>query len=370
MASGWTFKAAVSNSDLLSDALVSDALFRTDSRDSRFLFGFSNDTDSVLRLDKYGLDITGTVNGDGYACGSNILTTFSNLIDATKLDGEVLTRNLPTKGVTSEKIADSNVLTRHIAFSSIVSDHIADSISVEHGGTGRSNVEPGYLIFGSELDSMPLATSGALTFDAFTDTLGASNVNVDGVLSVGAISNIEERFQILDSNIISILDTGIEGLSNDVFSGDAIGSSNIESRHIGSNAILNAHIADGAVTPDKLSGIVPVEHGGTGRDDVDPGRILFGSDFAGDPLSADPAFAYDVHTSNLQVPNIFSDSRIHAGSNVIIGTASDVRYRFFIADDKHLAISQIDSNDVETGYLNMGDLVYLLSNVNMYKGTI
>nr|WRJ69892.1 hypothetical protein TetV2_00447 [Oceanusvirus sp.] len=309
----------------------------------------------------------------------------SNVLSNHLADDQILTQHVADAQITSPLLADSNVLSNHLADDQILTQHVADSnitasklaevLPVVVGGTGNSSISEGCLVIGAGYD--PLQTAIHLRWTDETMTLTACNVAGDGLtysniaagtIAVGDRPDVE---QALDD-----ADAATDALAASVLAGDAIGDSNILSRHLADSNVLSQHIADsnieenhildGSVPPNKLSGVIPAERGGTGLDQLSEGYLLFGPSVAGEPLAYSSALQFDDANSNLTSCNMFAD-RVHAGSNVIMGEPGSTRYRFFVGGDSNdLIISRIDSNNDETAYLNLGDLVVLLSNINIY----
>ncbi|AUF82682.1 hypothetical protein TetV_600 [Tetraselmis virus 1] len=324
---GWTFKAAVSNTDLLTDTLTGDAIFRTDGRDARFVFGCSNATASVLQIDKDGINVPGNCVAATYLCGSEILTTNNDLLDATKLDGFIRDSNVPDEFITAVMIADSN----------ITPDKLTDTIPVSLGGIGASSLVQDEILIGN--GTGPVYSSTNLSWNDSTDTFSVLNTDVTGVLSLPSIPNVEDYLnnvsssvgninsnQILDSNVLSrhVAESNLlsihysddsilnQHLSVDSVTSLKIAESNIISTHYVDNSILAKHLAsdsvttdkilDDAVTSDKIGGTLSVSVGGTGVSTFTQDQIVIGN--STDPLYSSSSLAWNNGTSTLSVANV------------------------------------------------------------------
>ena len=317
----------------------------------------------------------------------------SNVLGLHIAESNVRTRHLVDGSVTAPKIADSNVRTYHLEDGAVTAAKVFGQMPVSVGGTGLSDVAQGRILVGNAQDA--LLTSPLLYWDdagstLFTSGLSASNAVVVGNLSVGARSNIEQALADIESDVAGIEAAAATGagindasiLSRHIAASNVleyhIADSNVRTRHLEDESVTSAkiaasnvrtyHLQDAAVTPDKIAGPVPVPTGGTGLTAVPAGVLLFGPDSGGDPLEYSGSLRYDAASANLSSSNVFAEDRVHAASNIVLGGVGATRFRFSVGGPSNddLVISRIDENHVESSYLNLGDLVALLSNVNIY----
>ena len=441
MATGWLFKAAESNGDTFAESVAGDALFVLEGASNSFSFGHRSYPVPYLLLDSAGLRTS------SLACGSNVLTTSAGRLNAAMLEG-VASSDLPVDSVTefriassniaprhfalgsvwSDAIADSNVFERHIADGAVTSDKIGGALSASVGGTGRSNLDAGRLLVGngsnalvtsdllqwtgSELRASKLAlgstpdveaaindaradmaafvaavgsgaitnasiASGAVTSDKIGGALSASvggtgRSNLDaGRLLVGNGSNALVTSDLLQwtgselrASKLAIGSTpDVEAAINDaradmavlaaaVGTGGAIGTGSISAAQIADLNVLERHIADGAVTPNKMLGLAGAP----------AGRLVYSG--AGNALSHSSSLEFDESASNLSARNAYFGGRAHAGGEIVIGLAGATRFRLAISGND-LVVSRIDANDAETPYVNLGDVVSVLQNVGV-----
>jgi hypothetical protein len=176
------------------------------------------------------------------------------------------------------------------------------------------------------------------------------------------VNSAVTSLKIADSNVLE------RHLVNSAVTSLKIADSNVLERHIANSAVTLDKIADGAVAPRKLQGLVPVSSGGTGIGGAPAGSLLFTST-GSEALSFSSALKFDPSQSNFAAGNAFFDGRAHAGNEMIIGRPGSRRFRLAIggASNQDLVVSSIAPDGTEAPYLNLGDLVALLDNVNVYQ---
>ena len=354
MSGGWLFKAAESNSDTFTGAALDDALFVHKGSSNRFIFGASNEIIPFLVVSGTG------VQTPSIACGSNVLTTASGMIDARMIEGQllshaiadsnVLENHIADSAVTSMKLAGSNVLENHIADSNVLERHLVNS-AVTSMKLADSNVLERHLL-NSAVTSMKIAGSNVL----------ANHIADSNVLERHLLNSAVTSTKLANSNVLE------RHLVNSAVTSLKIADSNVLERHIANSAVTLDKIADGAVAPRKLQGLVPVSSGGTGLGGAPAGSLLFTST-GSEALSFSSALKFDPSQSNFAAGNAFFDGRAHAGNEMIIGRPGSRRFRLAIggASNQDLVVSSIAPDGTEAPYLNLGDLVALLDNVNVYQ---
>lgn len=137
------------------------------------------------------------------------------------------------------------------------------------------------------------------------------------------------------------------------------------------NSVLERHIADGAVSPKKIRGPVPVSSGGTGITGAPSGSLLF-SVAGAEALSFSESIKFDHSTSNLSVKNAYCDGRVHAGTEIVVGRQGSRRFRIAVGGpgNNDLIVSSIDPDGTEAPYVNLGDVAALLASVNVVPPVI
>ena len=263
----------------------------------------------------------------------DIETALSNLADGSAILADA---------VSNVHLSDACVRTSNIADGNVTEAKLAGVLSVGIGGTGVSNVSAGSVLFGDGAN--PLATHAALAFDRATETLAASNLMVTGAATVGGVPDIEAA------------------LSN-LADGSAILADAVSNVHLSDACVRTSNIADGNVTEAKLAGVLSVGIGGTGVSNVPAGSVLFGD--GANPLKTTPDLTFYSTDSNLSTGNYTASNRVHTHDDLVIGAPGAQRFRFFVDSASNLLASSIDENNVETAYLNFGDLVALLSGVRL-----
>ena len=176
---GLWIQSALVDGEFLADSRRRDGIIRTQTRDTRILFGFSNSFSSTVALSSSGAAFTGdlTVDGGrlvvrGVDVSASIAATTA-AIDGIRAGSGV---GVQPGSVGSNAIADSNV----------TAQKIAGVLPVSVGGTGApaGTFSAGAIPFGASGGVEGLRTMGAvLAFDATTGTLGTSNAVVKGVLT-------------------------------------------------------------------------------------------------------------------------------------------------------------------------------------------
>ena len=94
---GLWIQSVAADGDLLTDSLRYDAVLRTQARDARILFGFSNSVPSALALTSAGAGLSGSLAVDGsLVVGSPGDVRYRLRVDSNAADRDlVMTRMLP-----------------------------------------------------------------------------------------------------------------------------------------------------------------------------------------------------------------------------------------------------------------------------------
>jgi hypothetical protein len=134
---------------------------------------------------------------------------------------------------------------------------------------------------------------------------------------------------------------------------------------VGSN-----EIADSNVTPQKISGVLPVSVGGTGAPagSFPAGAIPFGASGAVEGLRAvGTALSFDASTATLATSNAVVRGVLSAEYGFVTGTPGDVRYRMRVGSnpDRDLVLTRVAPDGSEVEYINFGDVRRLLDNVGV-----
>lgn len=188
----------------------------------------------------------------------------------TILDSTLLNKDIHTSAIDSRTILDSTLLNQDIHTSAVDSRTILDSTLLNQD------------IHTSAVDSRTILDSTILNQDIHTSAIDSRTIldstllNRDlGTGSVDSRSVLNETIQAedIDTGAVStseILDSTI--LNQDIHTGA------IESRSILNGTILNEDIADSTIDlTKKVTGILPVEQGGTGASSYTQNSLLLGS---------------------------------------------------------------------------------------------
>lgn len=211
-------------------------------------------------------------------------------------------------------------------------------------GIIRTQTRDTRILFGfsnSFSSTVALSSSGA----AF-----AGNLTVDGGRLV--VGGLDVAAGIAAAN------AAIDGIR----AGSGVG---VQPGSVGSNAI-----ADSNVTPQKISGVLPVSVGGTGAPagSFPVGAIPFGSSGGPESLrSMAAALAFDAASGTLRTSNAVVRGDLSAESGILTGTPGDVRYRMRVGSnaDRDLVLTRVAPDGSEAEYINFGDVRRLLDNIGV-----
>jgi hypothetical protein len=202
---GLWIQSVVADGDLLSDSHRNDGVIRTEARDTRILFGFSNAVSSTLILSSLGASVAGNLTVDGGKLQLGNLDVQAEFQSVT----ERIDR------LQSEPAADDSVRSNAIAESNVSADKISGILPVSVGGTGISSVASGAIPFGGATGGS-LDTHLSLSFDSNTETLAAINASVEGRLHafqdaiIGAPGDVRYRFRVDTNDDRDLIMTRIE----------------------------------------------------------------------------------------------------------------------------------------------------------------
>lgn len=195
---GIWIQSVVNDGEYLADSRRRDGVIRTQARDTRILFGFSNSFSSTVALSSSGAAFSGDLTVDGGRLVVRGLDVSASIaaanaaIDGIKAGSGV---GIQPGSVGSNAIADSNVTPQKIF----------GVLPVSVGGTGApaGSFPAGAIPFGASGGVEALRTmGGSLAFDASTGTLGASNANFRGSvraetgLVTGAPGDVRYRLRV------------------------------------------------------------------------------------------------------------------------------------------------------------------------------
>lgn len=173
---GLWIQSVATDGELFLDSQRFDGVIRTQDRDTRILFGFSNSVSSTVVLSSAGAAVAGDLAVDGGRLSIQGLDVAAELSGIHTAIGDLRSGNdLADSSITSNAIADSNV----------PPEKILGVLPVSVGGTGSTSgsFPPGSIPFGAVLGDERLETLGSsLSFDPDTWTFAASNATVQGRL--------------------------------------------------------------------------------------------------------------------------------------------------------------------------------------------
>lgn len=195
---GIWIQSVVNDGEYLADSRRRDGVIRTQARDTRILFGFSNSFSSTVALSSSGAAFSGDLTVDGGRLVVRGLDVSASLAAANAaIDGIRAGSGVGVQAgsVGSNAIADSNVTPQKIY----------GVLPVSVGGTGApaGSFPAGAIPFGASGAAEALRTMGAsLAFEASTGTLAASNANFRGSVRVesglvtGAPGDVRYRLRV------------------------------------------------------------------------------------------------------------------------------------------------------------------------------
>lgn len=191
---------------------------------------------------------------------------------------------------------------------------------------------------------------------ASTVALSSAGAAVSGDLTVDGGRLVVRGLDVSAS--ITAANAAIDGIR----AGSGVG---IQPGSVGSNAI-----ADSNVTPQKISGVLPVSVGGTGAPtgSFPTGAIPFGASGAVEGLrSMGASLAFDASSATLSTSNAVFRGGVRAESGLVTGVPGDVRYRLRVGSnpDRDLVVTRLAADGSEAEYINFGDVRRLLDNIGV-----
>lgn len=238
------------------------------------------------------------------------------------LDFEVLNQDMSNGSVDTRVILDSTIL--NVDFSS----HSVDTRVIEDSTILNEDLSKG------AVDTRVIEDSTILNEDmspASVDTrviLDSTILNED--LSTGAV----DSRVILDSTILN------EDLSTGA----------IDSRVIKNESIINEDIANGTIDlTTKVNGILPVENGGTGRDNLTAERVLIGN--GADPIKT-PPYPADSGQILTHINGVTEPYKVEAGALMSVDydqTAKTITFTAAEQDIGETGVGSVAGGNVASG---------------------
>lgn len=210
--------------------------------------------------------------------------------------------------------------------------------------------------YDSNLGQLTLIAAGeSQVFITSTGLVGIGTSNPTEKLTVNG--NVFATGSVIDG-IRGDLGAYVDALSNGVLTGDAIGDSNILSRHHAPNSILDIHISD------QLS----VSVGGTGVSNIEATRIPVGNDTGSIQTFADLTF----HESTLNTSNVVTTGSLGVGTAIVPDSKAHIGGSIRV-DDK-LRIGGINIPDgLENqviSVVNASNLQYIYPHTDLFESPI